>query len=200
MGCGVWGVGCGVWGVGCGVWGVGCGVWGVGCGVSGLGFEGSPQGVSLASPCQAPGPFMQSRSGLARNVRGQTDRLTSRVTSPLQGAEVQNPLFSPLKRGRDPGSQTMCLPPGYPGKACHQDLRRARAGGLHGGRAQPAHTVSSHSGHPTRGCIPRPAWAQVGGLHARLGSWGGHGGRAARKARGGERHTFRGTFKPSNQA
>ena len=75
-----------------------------------------------------------------------TNSLTSGVTSPLQGAEqlilhfsplkrrrdpgsqtiglpsaypveVQNHLFSPLKRGRDPGSQTMCLPPGYPGKA-----------------------------------------------------------------------------------
>ena len=40
---------------------------------------------------------------LARTARG-------------QGAEVQNPLFSPLKRGRDPESQTICLPPGYPGK------------------------------------------------------------------------------------
>ena len=30
---------------------------------------------------------------LARKVRGQTNRLTSGVTSPLQGAEVQSPLF-----------------------------------------------------------------------------------------------------------
>ena len=40
--------------------------------------------------------------------QGANERLTSGVTSPLQGAEVQNPLFSPLKRGCDPGSQTMC--------------------------------------------------------------------------------------------
>ena len=55
----------------------------------------------------------------ARIARGQTNRSTSGITSPLQGAEVQNPLFSPLKRGRDPESQTMCWPPGYPGELTH---------------------------------------------------------------------------------
>ena len=54
--------------------------------------------------------------GLSRIARGQANRLTSGVTSPLQGAEETNPLFSPLKRGRDPGKQTMCLPPGCPGE------------------------------------------------------------------------------------
>ena len=53
---------------------------------------------------------------LARIVKGQTYRSTSGFTSPLQGAEVPNQLFSPLKWGRDPRSQTICLPPGYPGK------------------------------------------------------------------------------------
>ena len=38
----------------------------------------------------------------------QTKCLTSGVTSPLQGAAVKNPLFSPLKRGRAPGSQMIC--------------------------------------------------------------------------------------------
>ena len=46
---------------------------------------------------------------LGRIARGQTKRLNSGVASPLQGAEVQNPLFSPLKRGRDPGSKTTPL-------------------------------------------------------------------------------------------
>ena len=55
---------------------------------------------------------------LARIARGQTNRLTSGVTSPLQGAGQQILHVSPLKRGRDPGSQTMCLTPGYPGKVC----------------------------------------------------------------------------------
>ena len=59
---------------------------------------------------------LSSRDLLARIARGQTNRLISGITSPLQGADVQNPLFSPLKQGRDPGSQTICLPPGYPGK------------------------------------------------------------------------------------
>ena len=58
----------------------------------------------------------RTHSLLARMARGQTHRLTSGVTSPLQGAEVRHPLFSPLKRGRDPGNQKICLPPGYPGK------------------------------------------------------------------------------------
>ena len=53
---------------------------------------------------------------LGRIARGQRNRLTSRVTSPLQEAEVQNPLFSPLKRGRDPGSPTIFFPLGYPGR------------------------------------------------------------------------------------
>ena len=53
---------------------------------------------------------------IARIARGQTHRLTSGSTTPLQGAAVQNLLFSPLKRGRDPGSQPICLPPRYPGK------------------------------------------------------------------------------------
>ena len=53
---------------------------------------------------------------LARIARGQTNRLPAGVTSPLQGAGVQHPLFSPLKRGRDLGSQTICLPPRYLGK------------------------------------------------------------------------------------
>ena len=52
----------------------------------------------------------------ARIARGQTNRSTSGVTSPLQRAEHQILHFSPLKRGRDPEKQTMCLPPGYPGK------------------------------------------------------------------------------------
>ena len=47
---------------------------------------------------------------------GQTHRLTSGVTSPLQGAEQRILHFSPLNRGRDPGSQTICLPPCYPGQ------------------------------------------------------------------------------------
>ena len=53
---------------------------------------------------------------LARIARGQTNRWTYGVTSPLQGAEQRILHFSSLKRGRDPGSQTMCLPPGYPSK------------------------------------------------------------------------------------
>ena len=48
--------------------------------------------------------------------QGGKNRLTSGVTSPLQGAELQNLLFSPLKLERDSGSQTICLPPRYPGK------------------------------------------------------------------------------------
>ena len=58
----------------------------------------------------------QRKKILARIARGQTNRLTFGVTSPLQGAEVRILRFSPLKRGRVPGSQTMCLPPDYPGK------------------------------------------------------------------------------------
>ena len=53
---------------------------------------------------------------LARIARGQTYHLTSGVTSPLQGAEQRILHVIPLKRGRDPGSQTICLPPGYSGK------------------------------------------------------------------------------------
>ena len=40
----------------------------------------------------------------------------SGVTSPLHGAEQQILHFSPLKRGCDPGSETIWLPPRYPGK------------------------------------------------------------------------------------
>jgi len=60
----------------------------------------------------------ETRGGacLARIARGQTYPLTLGVTSPLQGAEQRIWHLSPLKRGRDPGSQTICLPPGYPDK------------------------------------------------------------------------------------
>ena len=53
---------------------------------------------------------------LARLARGRTDRLTSGVTSPLQGAEVQNPMFSPLKRVRDPGGQNDAFVPWLSGQ------------------------------------------------------------------------------------
>ena len=53
---------------------------------------------------------------------GANNFLTSEVTSPLQGAEKHILHFSPLKRGRDPGSPTMCLPLGYPGKERERDL------------------------------------------------------------------------------
>jgi len=58
-----------------------------------------------------------ARAVLARIARGQTNRLTSGVTSPLQGAEQRTLHFSPLNRGRDPGSQTIGFPPGDLGKA-----------------------------------------------------------------------------------
>ena len=72
--------------------------------------------LSFVPPRSQSGRTPVNLTHLPRIARGQTNRLLSGVTSPLQGAEVQNPLFSPLKRGCDPGSQTMCLPPGYPGK------------------------------------------------------------------------------------
>ena len=52
---------------------------------------------------------------LARIARGQTNRLTSGVTSP-PGADQRTLHFSPLKWGRDPESQTIFLPPRYQGK------------------------------------------------------------------------------------
>jgi hypothetical protein len=72
------------------------------------------RGLSQASSIESTvGAFGNScTSYLARIARGQRNRLTSGVASPLQGAEQLNLHFSPLKRGRDPGCQTMCLPPG----------------------------------------------------------------------------------------
>jgi len=43
-------------------------------------------------------------------------------------AKVQNPLCSPLKRDRDPGSQTSCFPPGYPGKISATELHHFQPG------------------------------------------------------------------------
>ena len=56
-------------------------------------------------------PSFPTNADLGWIARGQTNRLTSGVTSPLSGAKVQNPLFCPLKRGCDPDSHTICLPP-----------------------------------------------------------------------------------------
>ena len=71
----------------------------------------------------------------------QGGRFASGVTSPLQRAEQRILHFSPLKRGRDPGVQTLCLPPGYPAKDAVELMAR---GGLF------LHSVLAH----TRLCAP----------------------------------------------
>ena len=77
----------------------------------------TPLSEAKALPHSLPGWEHRLRV-LARIAGGQTHRLTSGATSPLEGAEQQILHSSPLKRGRDPGSETICLPPCYPGKGC----------------------------------------------------------------------------------
>ena len=87
-------------------------------------MQATASGVRRNAQCTStPKPYSLQKGGqtgaqtvLARIARGQTHRLTSGVTFPHQGAEQRILHFSPLERGRDPGSQTICLPPGYPGK------------------------------------------------------------------------------------
>ena len=126
-GCRVQGAGCRVQGAGCGVpgsrvqgarctvQGAGCRVQDAGCRMQGAGFKGAGCGDldRKASPSCWKGSPNPNR---ARIARGETNHLTTGVTFPLQGAEAQNPHFSSLKRGRDPGIQTICLSPRYPGK------------------------------------------------------------------------------------
>ena len=83
--------------------------------MQGAGFKGAGCGDldRKASPSCWRGSPNPNR---ARIARGGKNHLTTGVTSPLQGAEAQNPHFSSLKRGRDPGIQTICLSPRYPGK------------------------------------------------------------------------------------
>ena len=62
-------------------------------------------------PCDSPDEHATLRDSLlARIARGQTNRLTSGVTSPLQRDVVRIVRFSFLKRGGDPGRQTFFCP------------------------------------------------------------------------------------------
>ena len=75
---------------------------------------------------------------LAQIAREHTYRLTSGVTTPLHGAEQLVLYFSPLKRGRDPGSEAICLPHRYPGKVSRiispEETNEGRAEDGHGAR------------------------------------------------------------------
>ena len=69
--------------------------------------------------CRRESDSSDCRRDLARIARGQTNRLTSEVTSP------RILRFSPLKRGRGPEIQKVFWPPRYPGKESHaSDCRR----------------------------------------------------------------------------